>query len=253
MKSATPYSDYDTFAWVYNKHWGPHFTPKALDVIEKLVLPGIPSNARILDLCCGTGQLAKLLSERGYAVTGLDGSGEMLKYARENAPSIQFILDDARTFKLPKKYDAVVSMFDSLNHVMTIEELTTVFRNVHKCLKPSGTFLFDMNLEHGYITNWKGHYGIVEDDHVCIFPNRYDSGERIGAIDFTIFRLEEGSWRRSGLTLTQRCYPVPEILSALKSAGFTEVHSYAHDKRKGLRPLTEKANRGFFVCQKTMV
>ena len=246
------YSNYDAFAWVYNKHWGPHFTPKALDVLEKLVLPRVSINARILDLCCGTGQLAHALAERGYEVTGLDGSGEMLKFARENAPAVNFILDDARTFKLPKKYDAVVSMFDSLNHVMTIEELTTVFRNVHKCLKLGRMFLFDMNLEHGYITNWKGHYGIVEDDHVCMFPNRYASKERIGAIDFTIFRLEEDGWRRTDLTLTQRCYSQPEILSALKSAGFIEVQSYAHDKRKGLRPLTEKSNRGFFVGEKPL-
>ena len=244
------FSDYDDFAWVYNKHWGPHFTPKALDVIDKLVFPKVPGNARILDLCCGTGQLAQALSGRGYTVTGLDGSGEMLKFAAENAPAVQFIQGDARTFKLPKKYDAVVSMWDSLNHVMTIEELTTVFRNVRKCLKPGGIFLFDMNLEHGYVTQWKGHYGIVEDDHVCIFPNRYNPEERIGAIDFTIFRLEENGWRRADLTLTQRCYSVSEILSALNSAGFIEVNSYAHDMRKGLRPRTEKSNRGFFICQK---
>ncbi|MBI2849979.1 MAG: methyltransferase domain-containing protein [Chloroflexi bacterium] len=250
MKSANTYSDYDRFAWVYNKHWGSHFTPKALAVLDELVLPKVPGNARILDLCCGTGQLAQELSVRGYAVTGLDGSGEMLKFARENASAAQFILDDARTFRLPKKYDAVASMFDSLNHVMTIEELTEVFRSVHKCLKPGGIFLFDMNLEHGYVTNWKGHYAIIEDDHVCIFPNRYDSKQRIGAIDFTIFRLEDNAWWRSDLTLSQRCYSHSEILSALENAGFIEVRSYAHDQRKGLRPLTRYSNRGFFICEK---
>ena len=83
------YSDYDTFAWVYNKHWGNQFTPTALSVIEKLVLPKISSNASILDLCCGTGQLARLLSERGYTITGIDGSAEMLKYAKENAAEVR--------------------------------------------------------------------------------------------------------------------------------------------------------------------
>ncbi len=77
------YSDYDDFAWVYNKHWGDNFTPAALTVLKKLVFSRIPVDARILDLCCGTGQLAQALSERGYAVTGIDGSQEMLRYARK--------------------------------------------------------------------------------------------------------------------------------------------------------------------------
>jgi len=68
------YSDYDPFAWVYNKHWGDSFTQHALPVLEKLVLPHLPAKARILDLCCGTGQLAQVLIERGYQVTVLDGS-----------------------------------------------------------------------------------------------------------------------------------------------------------------------------------
>lgn len=48
------YSDYDTFAWVYNRHWGA-FATRILPVLEKLVLGALPPKARILDLCCGTG------------------------------------------------------------------------------------------------------------------------------------------------------------------------------------------------------
>lgn len=244
------YSDYDAFAWVYNKHWGNQFTPRALAVLEKLVLPKVSSNARILDLCCGTGQLAQMLLGRDFQVTGLDGSREMLKFARENAPAVQFILEDARTFKLPDRYDVVVSMFDSLNHVMTIDELTTVFQNVRNCLKAGGLFLFDMNMEQEYVTDWQGYYGIVEDDHVCIFPNRYDSEKRIGTVEFTVFRLEYNHWRRSDFKLTQKCYSEEELRSALKSAGFDKIQAYAYEAQKGLVELTEKAKKGFFICQK---
>jgi SAM-dependent methyltransferase len=246
------YSDYDPFAWFYNKHWGNQFAATALFVFEKLVLPKVPKNARILDLCCGTGQKTQILSERGYRVTGLDGSEEMLRFARENAPAVKFILEDARTFKLPADFDAAVSMFDSLNHVMTIDELTDVFRNVHNCLKTGGLFLFDMNMEAGYIANWQGYYGIIEDDHVCIFPNSYDSEKRIGAIDFTIFRLEDNYWQRSDFKLTQKCYSEKELLSALQSTGFDEIHAYAGDPRTGLAELTEDSKRGFFLCQKPL-
>jgi len=109
----TTYSDYDAFAWVYNKHWGNSFLPHALPALEKLVFAHLPANACILDLCCGTGQLAQILVERGYQVSGLDGSAEMLCFARGNAPTVEFTHADARSFELPDVFRAVISTFDS--------------------------------------------------------------------------------------------------------------------------------------------
>ena len=91
------YSAYDAFAALYDQRWG-HLAGKLLPDIEECVLCHIPKGARLLDLCCGTGNLAALLSERGYAVTGVDGSKEMLAFARKNAPNAEFVAADARSF-----------------------------------------------------------------------------------------------------------------------------------------------------------
>jgi SAM-dependent methyltransferase len=243
------YSDYDPFAWVYNKHWGDIFTPTALVATEELLLPRLPAQARILDLCCGTGQLARILSERGYRITGIDGSAEMLRFARENAPDVQFILDDARSFKVPGLYDAVISVFDSLNHIMTIEELTSVFRSVYAALKADGLFLFDLNLEAGYEAHWSGVFGIIEDDHVCVTRNSYDQPSHTARFEATIFR-RQGGWQRSDVTLLQKCYSVAEVLAALNSAGLADIHAYAGNKQEGLKELAEGAERAFFISQK---
>ncbi|MDR5693869.1 MAG: methyltransferase domain-containing protein [Armatimonadota bacterium] len=160
------YSEYDRFAWFYNRYWGVPFRNQALPVLERLLLPHIPEHGSILDLCCGTGQLAQTLAERGYQVTGIDGSEEMLRYARENAPGVELILADARSFTLPSVYYSVVSTFDSLNHIMRLEELTRVFQNVHAVLGDNGLFLFDVNTEEGYQTRWRGSFAIVQEDHV---------------------------------------------------------------------------------------
>jgi hypothetical protein len=48
----TRYSDYDPFAWVYNKHWG-NFSRRIFPVLDELILKNIPARAHILDLCCG--------------------------------------------------------------------------------------------------------------------------------------------------------------------------------------------------------
>ncbi len=245
MPSVTRYSDYDSFAWVYNKHWGHSFTQIVLPILENLILQHLPAKARILDLCCGTGQLAQALTARGYQVTGLDGSEEMIRLARKNAPAGKFIVDDARSFKLPDVYHAVVSTFDSLNHIMTLEELTTVFHNVNTALQEGGLFLFDLNLEEGYQACWEDSYSIVEDDHICIVRTSYRPEERTAQFDTTIFRLQ-GGWQRSDLTLLQKCYSEAEVRSALEIAGFTEIHGYAW----GVEELTSEAERAFFVCRK---
>lgn len=245
----TSYSDYDRFARVYNKHWGNEFVPLALQVLEKLVFPHLPAKARILDLCCGTGQLAQALLARGYQVTGLDASKEMLHFAHENAPAVKFTLTDARSFKLPGVYHAVVSTFDSLNHIMSLEELTDVFSNVYAALRQGGRFLFDLNMEAGYRICWNDNYGIVEDDHVCVVRTSYRPEERIARYDTTIFYLE-GRWQRSDVTLLQKCYSAVEVRSALQATDFTEIQVYAYNEQLALEELTGEAERAFFVCQK---
>jgi len=245
----THYSDYDRFAWVYNKHWGNEFTHLALQVLEKLVFPHLLAKARILDLCCGTGQLAQALISRGYRVTGLDQSAEMLRFARENAPSGEFIVDDARSFKLPAVYHAVVSTFDSLNHIMSLEELTDVFGNVYAALQKGGLFLFDLNMEAGYRICWNDNFGIVEDDHVCVVRTSYRPEERTARFDTTIFSLQEG-WHRSDVTLFQKCYSEAEVQSALKVTGFTKIQCYAYNEQLALEKLAGETERAFFICQK---
>lgn len=251
MPSVSRYSDYDGFAWVYNKHWGQNFTQPVLLILDNLLLHRIPAGARVLDLCCGTGQLAQALTARGYHVTGLDGSEEMLRFARDNAPAGEFILTDARSFKLPDLYHMVVSTFDSLNHIMTLEELTSVFRNVYASLKGGGLFLFDLNMEEGYKLCWNDSYGIVEDDHVCVIRTGYRPEERTARFDTTIFYLQDG-WQRSDLTFWQKCYSEAEVRSALKVAGFIEIRCYAYDELGNLTELTRQAERAFFVCRKPL-
>ncbi len=240
-----PYTDYDRFAWVYNQHWG-GFSVRVMPVLEKLLLNRISENARILDLCCGTGQLAQSLNEHGYRVTGVDGSPEMLRYARENAPTVEFIASDARTFKADAAYQAVVSVFDSLNHIMNLDELTTVFHNVYAALLHDGFFMFDLNMEEGFITRWRGTFAIVRDDHVVVVRSSYDTDHKEGSMDFTVFRLED-TWQRTDIHLTQRAYTQDEITQALNAAGFSSVETY--DAEKDLA-LNGNPGRMFFVCHK---
>jgi SAM-dependent methyltransferase len=240
------YRDYDKFAPIYNQYWG-NYSERFLPVLDNLALKDYPPPAPILDLCCGTGQLAVLLHKVGYQVTGLDGSEDMLQYAQERAPDCQFINDDARTFSLPPEFAVVVSVYDSLNHIMTITELTQVFSKVYAALKPGGTFVFDVNMESGYARLGDGSFGNVQDDQAFIVRYSWDAEEKRSCFQLTAFRLENGSWQRSDFSLWQTCYTEEEIRGRLELVGFTGVE--CHDALEvGMQH--KPGDRAFFLAHK---
>lgn len=241
-----PDSGYDAFAWFYNKHWCRDIPEQMLAAVERVLLPRLPKAARILDLCCGTGQLAAVLTARGYDVTGIDASPEMLRYARGNAPAARFIRMDARRFHLPHAFEAVVSTFDSLNHFLAIEELSMVFRQTRRALAPAGWFLFDMNVERGFLAHWADYYAIVEEHEVCVLRGEYDAEQKLGRYDITMFRRSGRAWQRSDTTIRERCYEPQQIKDELKEAGFNEVLAFDATEDLG---LTDHTGRIFFLAR----
>src|SRR6266404_5551966 len=103
---------YDDFAWFYNRYWNEEFHSSAFPILERIWLQRLAPGARILDVCCGTGHLAGLLTARGYNVTGVDASACMIHHARENVPGAKFHIGDAAEYQTPERFDAAVSTFD---------------------------------------------------------------------------------------------------------------------------------------------
>ncbi len=215
---------YDGLGWLYDMHWR-GLWPQAMAVLDRIILHDLPPHARILDLGCGTGHLAAALVGRGYDVTGIDISVDMLRYARENAPGAAFVCADAREFKLRPDFDLVISTFDSMNHMLTEDELERAFVNVRSCLKPGGRFIFDLNMAKAFENEWWKSSFFLFDDHTYIMRGGYDRTTRIGRTDLTLFRLEE-HWTRQDFTVFQRCYTRREVRDTLAAAGFASSRMY---------------------------
>jgi SAM-dependent methyltransferase len=218
---------YDDFAWFYNRYWNEEFHSLAFPILERIWLPRLPRKARVLDICCGTGYLAGLLMDRGYRVTGIDVSGEMIAHARENVPGAAFEVADASRFRVPGKFDGAVSTFDSLNHILAEEDLQAALKRVAASLKPGAPFVFDMLLESAYHTDWTDNFSVVRDDHVLVISGSgFDTRTRLAECRITMFRLRDGVWRRSDVEVRERCYTTSEIDAALSRAGFEESACY---------------------------
>lgn len=224
------FTDYDPFAWFYTNYWGEEFHREATPVLDRLLLPLLPRKAEILDLCCGDGRIMQTLARRGYRVCGIDGSEQMLAYAKQRLPKAELYLRDARRFKLPPRFDAVISTFDSLNHVMDTSGLENIFENVSGCLKPGGRFVFDLNREEAYMDLWVRTSTVVDKAAVAVARGTYDSARKIARCGITLLRLENGQWRRSDFRLMQKLHMRDDVLIALRAAGFDpQVFDAARD------------------------
>ncbi len=248
MKQTKRYSDYDGFAKIYNSHWGPSYGAKAIPLLKKLLLDDIPESANILDLCCGTGHITRALLDEGYAVTGIDGSGNLLEYAKQNAPGVRFILEDVRHFQLEGMFDAVVCLNDSLNHIMSLEELINVFRNVKSSLHLGGWFLFDLNLAYKYETFWIGSFAIVEDDIVCAVRAITHINKKVAEFAATIFEPDNTVWTRKDLTLYQTWYQVTNIVKSLVESGFYDITVLSKNAKVLLDEF--QIDKAYFKCRK---
>ena len=100
---------------------------------RKRALRGIQGN--VLDVACGTGDMAVSLVERGCTVTGVDISEEMLAIARQKAPIVTFMIADAEHLPFPDaSFDAVTCAFGVRNFV----HLEPGLHEMLRVLKPGG-------------------------------------------------------------------------------------------------------------------
>jgi SAM-dependent methyltransferase len=224
MSSTNYYPNYDLLAQGYNEVYAESLSEHTMSILEQLMLPYLPEAASILDLCCGTGQLAQKFLIKGYQITGIDRCEEMLRYARKNALGGKFILGDAYSFELPQSFQGVISMY-ALNYVMNLKELINIFQNVEKTLQKNGLFVFNLRLEEEFKLYWNGSKTrIIRDNYAWISHQIYNPKEKIGQIKITGFQRLYGNWKPVEQTLLEKSYSCGEIESSLKSVGFKEVN-----------------------------
>lgn len=100
------------------------------------------SGNSLLDVACGTGLHASLLSEY-YQVEGIDINEGMLKVARRKHPGIRFRKGDMRSFDLHRQFDAVTCLFSAIGYMTTKADLQKAIRSMSQHLLPGGVLLVE--------------------------------------------------------------------------------------------------------------
>ncbi len=245
------------FARVYNLRWAGfanQVAPRLLEFYGRT--PVGQMHKTVLDLCCGTGQLAQCFLEKGYRVTGLDLSEHMLDYARENnrayveSGQARFVEGDAANFTLDGQFGLVVSTFDALNHLPDEQALRNCFQCVCKVLVEEGYFIFDLNTRQG-LRRWNGLN--VDDGEDIVIITRGVNDEEHGKAYTEIsgfVREEDGRYERFRQVAYNTAFELTRVKNALLELGWREVHLARLADLSVPADDPESEGRVFFVARR---
>jgi len=202
--------------------------------IHDLIQKYSPSAKSILDLGCGTGRHDLLLAEKGYAITGVDMSKEMIAVARQtiekasaakgNPPS--FHNGDIRTFRVDKKFEAAISLFHVMSYQTTNEDFFSALKTAKAHLAPGGIFVFDFWYGPAVLTDRPVvRIKKMEDDQIQIIriaePVMH-ANKNLVDVNYAVWIKDKSSLQTEEIreTHNMRYWFLPEIEHLIKEAGF---------------------------------
>lgn len=202
-------------------------------VSDRLAEQGLPPDARLLEWGSGTGRHARALAARGYRVTGVERSPQML--ARSLAASPQgeprFLAGDLLDPSPGGPYDAVLACFHVISYLPETGQLARAFANARQALRPGGVFLFDV---------WHGpavlaqlpetrcaRFADADRELTRIATPRHDVARRLIDVGYLYFHRRRGEtrWALDEETHRLRYWFPEEIAQQAQAAGLRHVLS----------------------------
>jgi len=207
------------------------------DFIDEIIQVHHPAPETILELACGTGSLAISLDElECYSILATDKSPSMIRKAKEkqtpSTETLRFRQMDFLNIDLEKKFDIVVSIFDSINYLHRARDIQTLLSEVEKIINEQGLFIFDFTTPRNsikainYLDNEEGYTG---NNFRFFRKSTYDAKNQIHHNNFKIDKLgrdQETVLKRYTEKHSQRIYTLNEMLDIVRSSNFQIVAEY---------------------------
>jgi SAM-dependent methyltransferase len=233
---------YTKLAAHYDLGWGDFAESSQTFVQDTLLDYGVESG-RILELACGTGILAIHLARSGHAVVGIDQSPEMIAIASSKGHyvnGVEFSAADMRDFDLAPGFDAALCLFDSINYLLTLEDVSKTLASVSSVLLARGIFIFDFNRPLIYSAHDGETLKKQTEAGTLLMELHYEAAQRIAR---TVFRFPDSDVE----THIQRAYELSEIQPLLTTANLSMKACFSDFTR---RPVSSVSERLICVCQK---
>ena len=206
----------------------------------------------VVDLACGTGSVTEILARKGYRVTGVDMSEEMLTEAAMKTMDMLeppvYSCQLLQNLRLPRGVDMAVCALDSLDYILDPADCKEAIRRTYKALNPGGIFIFDVNTPEKLRAMDDQVFLDEDDDVYCVWRGEFDEETNICSYGMDLFQREGKMWRRSFEEHREYAYSQEQLTGFLKDAGFTHIEVYAdrlfEAPREGEQRIYFKARKG---------
>src|SRR5699024_716321 len=227
---------------------------KWVDFTEKIIKNHHIQVDNILDLGCGTGEITIRLAKKGYDISVIDLSTDMLSQAAtksiEEQLDVTWIHQDIRQFEGFTNLDLCISYCDVMNYITDKEDIKTAFQKVHEGLREGGLFIFDVH-SFQYVQHELTEETFAEVNDELTYIWECESGDEAGEMYhyITFFQQDNTLYTRFDEVHHQKTYPVKFYEKLLEQTGFHEIKVYQDFDAEYQKPEHE-AERIFIVAQK---
>lgn len=181
----------------------------------------------LLDVTCGTGNSIIPLAKRNLKpLLGVDNSIEMLKVAKEKEPNLPLVQANAIRLPFVNRFNLAVSMFDSLNYILQLENLIEAFSSIKEALKDEGYFIFDLNTPYGLKCVSGRDVREENKNLMSIWRNVYNKDDKTLTLHLTLFIKKDATWQRVDEIHKERGYNEDEIKYGLKTSDFHVIETF---------------------------
>ncbi len=252
FKSVKNEQPYQAIAFIYH-HVMKHINySEWAEYINSLCLHYQHPIENVLEMACGIGTFTSYLAEYGYEILAVDNSETMIRLAKEmnTSPRITFKVGDMRSFTSKRKFDTILCIYDSVNYLISKEDLALAIKMMGDCLQPRGLLIFDVTTVTNSLTNFDHTQEIEETtDFLYWRRSKYLRREKLQINDFTIFLKDGNVYRRFHEKHQQRIYTFQTVKAAIKNAGLEPIgrfHDFTFD------PPEKHSLRIHYVAQKPL-
>lgn len=239
---------YNDFAYIYDRLMKADIDYCAwCDYIENLFSRHDAEPDTICELACGTGNMTEQIKARGYDVTGVDISRDMLTAASGKLKGTRLVCSDMSKYNENVKYDAFLCMIDGVNYVIEPKRLERTFKNVRSMLNDGGVFIFDVSTRYK-LKHVIGSETFIHSDYDVFYSWQNNYIEKYSLSDMLLnFFVREGSrYRRFEERHLQRGYSEQQLKILLQRAGFSDIAVYDEMSFDAPRSNSERI---VFVCK----
>ncbi len=216
--------------------------------IESLFCKNQFKSPTILDIGCGTGQLAQQLSLLGYRTDGCDLSPQMLDIARVKNPEGKFYRDQLPGLEQTEMsvYPVITCLYDTMNYLTTLEQFGEALSRIFTLLPSPGIFIFDIVSENFCLQYFDNvdEQEVVNKTYAYKRSSYYIKARSEQVNKFSIF-TPEGIYEE---THVQKIYPYHSIKKLIRES--TPFHLEGVFEDFTFYPATTNSNRAHFVLRK---